>query len=595
MLQSRLLWKLYAGYGVLILISGVITGLLVAGQVERDMLEEIRTSLRSRATMLREVCALSLTGRPDPRLQERVRSLGSETHTRLTVIRKDGSVAADSEEDPSRMHDHSNRPEILAAAEKGVGIATRFSNTINKNMLYVALPVRSEGQLVGYVRAALSLVVIDERLAGLRGAVALGSVLAALLALVVGFFMARSFVRPLSSMTAVAEAMAGGDYARQIPITTQDEVGELARAVNQIARRSQQRMETITTDYNELRAILSGMVEGVVAIDREEQVVHINGVAAKIFRTVPDKAIGKKIWEVSRVPEIGEALTATLKDDKETRRELRIVSRPRDQVIDIHASPLRNGDGELVGAVVVLHDVTELNRLETVRRDFVANVSHELKTPITAIRGLVETLIDDRNMDEKTRKRFLAKILDQSLRLSTLVTDLLALSRLESEEGALEWGHVDLRDSGQAAARALLPAAEERGITVQVSTPDNPLDVHGDAEALRQVATNLLDNALKYTPRQGRVWLRLYADGGNAVLEVEDTGIGIEPRHQDRLFERFYRVDKARSRELGGTGLGLSIVKHVALVHGGDVSVDSTPGKGSTFRVRIPLKPDSAV
>jgi two-component system phosphate regulon sensor histidine kinase PhoR len=258
-------------------------------------------------------------------------------------------------------------------------------------------------------------------------------------------------------------------------------------------------------------------------------------------------------------------------------------------VVEMHASPLRDGDGHLVGAVVVLHDITELGRLEAVRRDFIGNVSHELKTPITAIRGLVETMIDDREMDQEIRDRFLGRISEQPQRLSTLVTDLLALSRLESEGAPLERSLVDLRDVVATAARGLLSSAEELGVVVEVESPDSPLYIRGDEEILRQVASNLLDNALKYTPAGGRVWLRLHEDRALAVLEVEDTGIGIEPEHQARLFERFYRVDKARSRELGGTGLGLSIVKHVALVHGGDVSVESAPGRGSTFRVTIPL------
>ncbi len=589
MFRSRFLWKLYAGYVLLILVFTAIVGFLIARQIEQDTLNEIQESLRTRAVLLRDAVIPSLSGHPDNALQKRVHKLGAEILTRLTVMDPNGKVLADSEEDPSRMDDHSNRPEILAAGSHGVGTAVRFSNTVRTRMMYVALPVHSQDRLMGFVRASLPLSAIDERLADLRATVALGAGVAAGVALLLGFFMARSFAAPLSSMTRVAESMSSGDYGAQLPVTRRDEVGDLALALNRMARSCKERMETITTDHNKLLAILAGMVEGVVAVDHEERVVHLNAVAAAILRGAPNASIGKKIWEVSRVPEVCEALSATLKDVKQTRRELRLVSPPRDQVVEMHASPLHNGDGKLVGAVLVLHDVTELKRLETVRRDFVGNVSHELKTPITAIRVLVETLLDDVDLDLVTRQRFLTKILDQTMRLSTLVTDLLNLSRLESKDTALEWGDVDLRDTAETASQALLPAAEVRGVEVEVLKPDSALEVRGDAEALRQVATNLLDNALKYTPRGGKVWLRLRADGPSAIIEVEDTGIGIEQRHQARIFERFYRVDKARSRELGGTGLGLSIVKHVVLAHGGEVSVVSKHGKGSTFRVRLPL------
>jgi len=269
--------------------------------------------------------------------------------------------------------------------------------------------------------------------------------------------------------------------------------------------------------------------------------------------------------------------------------EVKRAGRSGDRVLEMQAAPLRDSDGNPAGAVVVLHDVTQLRRLETVRQDFVANVSHELKTPLTAIRGLVETLLDDGAMDEATRQRFLTKLRDQTARVSALMTDLLAISQIESRETALEVEMLDLRDPIRESLKALLPSAEKKGVTVESEVPDEPVTESCDAEAIRRVFDNLLDNAVKYTPEEGRVWVRLRTEGDSALVEVADTGIGIEPRDQERIFERFYRVDKARSRELGGTGLGLSIVKHIVQAHGGEVSVESVPGRGSTFRVRLPL------
>jgi two-component system, OmpR family, phosphate regulon sensor histidine kinase PhoR len=270
--------------------------------------------------------------------------------------------------------------------------------------------------------------------------------------------------------------------------------------------------------------------------------------------------------------------------------EARITKAQKDQVIQVIGSPLKNANGERVGAVIVLHDVSDLRQLEGVRRDFVANISHELKTPLAAIRGLVETLIDDEDMDPATHQRFIEKIHDQSMRLSNLVSDLLTLSRLEADQGGIQFEGVDVREAVAESYRAQVHVAESKKVDIAARVSDSPVVVEGDPEALRELVDNLLSNAIKFTPEGGHVDLRLGVEGPNAVLTVEDTGIGIAPEDQGRIFERFYRVDKARSRQLGGTGLGLSIVKHVALAHGGNVSLKSAPGRGSTFRVQIPLR-----
>ena len=594
MFRSRFLWKLYAGYATLIVLSATTVAALIVRRVERGSLEELRSSLRVRATLLREVASRSLGEPPDPSLQRRVRALGAEIGTRLTVVGTDGRVVADSEENPSAMDNHANRPEILAARSHGYGEAKRFSDTLGMAMMYLALPVETRGQLRGYARVSLPLSAADAQVRHFRGIAAAGAAASALVGLFLGFFVARRVARPLTTMTAVAESMACGDYERRLPGARKDEIGKLAQALNRMAESCRDRMRTTEADRARLLAILAGMVEGVVAVDRDERVLHMNAAAGRILRASPADSLGKRLWEVTRLHEMCETLTDTLRRAGEVKGQLKLAARPRDQVIEMRAAPLAGGADEPAGAVIVLNDVSEMDRLETVRRDFVANVSHELKTPVAAIRGLVETIIDDRRMDPAHRERFLLKIRDQSVRLSSVVADLLTLSRLESQGGALERKPIDLRDPVRAAAAALLPTADERGVAVETHVPDGPVTVAGDKEALCQVTSNLLDNALKYTARGGRVWVRLRSEGHAALIEVQDTGIGIEPKDQERIFERFYRVDKGRSRELGGTGLGLSIVKHIARLHGGEVSVESVPGVGSTFRVVIPSVPSSA-
>lgn len=585
MLRSRILWKLFSGYVVLILLSTIIVGVLVSRQVEEETLVEIEQSLDVRAILLRAVALESFSS--DTKVQKRIRTLGLNTNTRFTIIKPDGTVLADSEEDPATMDNHVNRPEILAARSHGHGITTRFSETVDKKMMYYALPVEKEGLFLGYVRTSLPLSVIDDRLSHVRTTVLFSMAISILVALVLGFIVARGFAKPLTAMTAIAESMSGGNYNQRVSIERKDEIGSLAKALNKMALSSHERLETIARDNNKLLAILSGMVEGVVAVDKSETIIHLNEAAARILGVSSD--VHRRIWEATHSQELCQVFSVALNEETEVRRKLKIVTSSIDQIVEVHASPFRDAGGELVGAVAILHDVSELERLETIRRDFVANVSHELKTPITAIRGLVETLIEDDEMSPENHRQFLAKTMNQTLRLSTIVSDLLALSRLESAGLDMIKVPLDLREVVTSSMQVLQPVSEGKNIRIESQIPDEPVEVLGDREALFQSVNNLLDNAIKYNSDKGTVTVHLHIDGENAVINVRDTGIGIEPLEQHRIFERFYRVDKARSRQLGGTGLGLSIVKHTALAHGGQLSVESIPGTGSTFQISIPL------
>ncbi len=591
MKTSRFLWKLYAAYVVLILLTASIVGLLASQQVKVAYRQDREEQLRKEADLLRDESHSALAAGQDPSVQERVQRLADTLGIRLTVILEDGAVIADSEKDPASMDNHRNRPEVQQADKNGYGSASRHSDTVNTDMLYVALPVNQSGRRLGYVRASLPLTVIEDRMAQMQTAVAVGVFVAAAIALLVGYLFARHVTRPLGKMTVAAMAIAEGEYQRRVDQTSSDEMGQLAQAFNTMASQLEERLRTINKDRKELLAILSGMVEGVIAVDRDRRVVQMNAAAGKMLQLSPSQCIGKNIAKVTRVEQIRESLSSTLLNGAEARGEVHLNT-GSDQHLQTRTAPLLDSDGNLDGAVIVIHDVTELRRLEVVRRDFVANVSHELKTPITAIRGLIETVIDDSDMAGKIRKKFLRKIRKQSHRLSNLVTDLLNLSRLQSEESGLQRNVVDLREAVIESARELLALAHEKSLTVQQQLPEVPICVWGEVDALQQAITNLLDNAIKYTPQGGKICLRVFSGNQFATLEIEDTGIGIHPKHQKRIFERFYRVDKARSREMGGTGLGLAIVKHVCLSLGGNVSVESAVSKGSIFRMQLPVVTD---
>ena len=628
--SSRLLWKINLIFLAIVLVSALLVGIFSARRIRQTTLDEVRENLKVRTALVAEFATPLLTAGREKELREKIRALGRECGTRLTIILADGRVAADSEKDPAAMDNHSDRPEIRAAALYGHGAGVRFSHTLKTGMMYFARALHRDHQLIGYARAALPLDTIASRIRDSREVIILGLAIIAGLVLLAAWFMGRWFIRPLVTMTAMAEALADGDFSRRLHLKRRDEIGRLAKSFNQVAENSRRRLATIAFDREKLDAILSGMSEGVIAVDERERIIHLNRAAAGFLQIDSEKAAGRPLWEVVRLPELLELVRATLQPektpekaaaspatpaataatsasatsepaagnpapklapaDKKRRRLMTVNPGPGERILELHATPLKNRAGGLSGCVVVLLDITELRRLETVRRDFVVNASHELKTPITAIRGLSETLLDDfPAMDDETRLAFIARIHAQVLRLSAVTTDLMTLSRFEREESVETREVVELNDLAATAAADLMENAAARQIDLTFNRCGEELEVEGDREGLLQAVVNLLDNAVKYTPEGGRVEISLQREDSRAIIEVKDTGIGIDPADRQRIFERFYRVDKARSRELGGTGLGLSIVRHVALSHNGRIAVESTPGQGSTFRLILPL------
>ncbi len=593
--RSRFFWKLYAGYLTSILVSLLAAGWIVDRAVERATREDLEEALSSKATLLEELARDRLARSDDSGFSTRVRELGRSTATRLTVIASDGTVLADSEEDPERMENHLQRPEIQASLAAGSGTAERVSHTTGLDTRYFARAVQRDGKVAGFVRTALDVTLIDQRLEHVRGQIAIAAALAALVGFALAWPLAQRTIGPVRSLTAAAQSIARGDHSTPMPRDGRDELGELSSAFAAMSTELEQRMSALAADRNKVLAILTGMVEGVVAVDREDRVVHMNEAAARILRTDATAALGRRIWEATRVLDVPQILEDARSIGGERRSEVRLAEANSDIFVELFASPLSGANGEIVGAVVVLHDVTELRRLEAVRRDFVANVSHELKTPLTAIRGFVETLLDDDRMPSETRQRFLGRIRDQSTRLAALVQDLLTLARIEAQETKPALDELDLVAAVRECTERYAPIAEQKRLELASDLTSETLRVHAEAEGLRQIVGNLLDNALKYTQSGGSVRVVLRREEDDALLEVIDSGIGIEPRDQEHIFERFYRADKARSRDFGGTGLGLSIVKHLVLSYAGRVGVESRLGHGSTFSVRLPLAPVRAL
>jgi two-component system phosphate regulon sensor histidine kinase PhoR len=589
MLRSRFLWKLYAGYVVVILLTISIVGVIIARHIVDESLHETRRALQARAILLRALAGPLFDSAANGELQQRLRLLGTAIETRFTVIQRDGTVVADSEEEPAHMDNHANRPEVEAARTFGTGTSTRYSHTVAMRMMYLVLPVHRDGHLIGYVRTALPLKIIDERLANLRQIVILGASIAATVGLLLSFFVVRRMTRPLTSVTTTAALIAGENYDQQVRARSRDEIGAIADAFNRLVVRLRERMEALAKEHNQLLAVLGSMVEGVIAVDHDERVVHMNRAAGTMLRTDHDTSVGKPIWEITRVRAVVETIAEATRGEEEVTCEARVVEPPREQVIEMHASPLRTTDGKEAGAVVVLHDITELRRLEHLRRDFVANVSHELKTPVTAIKGFIETLRDGALDNREQAERFLGIVARHADRLHAIIEDLLSLSRLDQggEDAELPRTDEALAEVCQVAVQDCAIKAAEKHISVSIAC-EATLRARINAPLIEQAIVNLLDNAIKYSKAGSTVWIEATREADWVKLRVRDVGVGIPREHLPRLFERFYRVDKARSREHGGTGLGLAIVKHIALVHGGQVSVESTVEQGSTFTLVLP-------
>lgn len=591
-MRPRTVWKLLALYIALLGLTALGADVVLRDVARDAALEEHERLLNASAEELRDG-ARPLVGRDSDSaaLQRSTAARGEADPFVRTVIALDGRVLAAAGGAPERPSDERGNEEVREALAHGRGRALRFSAAQGQRVLFVALPVMDEGRALAVARVGIAVTELESQLARLSRALWIGAALAAMFGIGAALTFERRMSHGLDRMAHAAEAIARGDYGAARPYAGSAELGRLASALDAMASDLRARVAAIEGDRNKVLAILAGMVEGVIAVDAEERVVHMNAVAGRLLRVVPATAEGRRIWEVTRAVEVSQLLDSARRGGRELSGEVRLPSTlgaASGRLIELRASPLRGAGDEVAGAVVVLHDVTELRRLEAVRRDFVANVSHELKTPLTAIRGLVETLLDDSEMDPAVRSSFLERIRDQAGRLATLVGDLLTLARIESQEQPAERQRIDLRGPLRECAARFGPLCAQKRIELTLRLPDERVETLTDEESLRQILDNLTDNAVKYTPAGGRVSLSLERRAERVLIEVRDTGIGIEPRDQERIFERFYRVDKARSRELGGTGLGLSIVKHLALSLGGDVGLESQPGAGSCFRVALP-------
>jgi two-component system phosphate regulon sensor histidine kinase PhoR len=586
------------GLRLKLLLSYLLFTVAIAGSLylymdhvlETNLVEESRANLLSQAKLARLMVMSDQSKLPPQKLAETV---GSTIKERLTLIAPDGRVDGDSEVNGAELgelQNHLDRPEVQAALASGTGIAMRYSETLKTEMLYVAMTY-GNGRTDGIIRLAMPLSYITSSSKALHRVLGFATLLIILAALVLSYFLSNLTSRPLRDMAKAAARIGHGESPVRIPASANDEVGELARVLNDMSARIEQQMQRLSSEKQQLDTILRGMGEGVMVTSTDGVISLVNPAFRKLFSLSGD-VDGKKLIEISRHPDLLEAFTALgAADGDELIREITI--QPGEMTLLTHWAPL-TVDGRKIGVVAVFHNISDMKQVENIRRDFVANVSHELRTPVSVIKGYAETLLDGALQSDADRAvRFVEIILNHSERLTALINDILTLSTLESRDMALDLHPLDISGTMRKTYMLLEDNAHKKDIRMQIDIPAGLPRVMADQGRVEQVIVNLLDNAIKYTPAQGgMVTLLVRKDDDDRFLRISvaDTGIGIPFKDIPRIFERFYRVDGARSRDQGGTGLGLAIAKHIVQLHGGEISVTNNEcGKGSIFSFTLPV------
>ncbi|MGC9997946.1 MAG: ATP-binding protein [Terriglobia bacterium] len=542
-------------------------------------------AIEQRLTPVAMVLTTEAASLPPERLEEWSKSAAARAHCRITVIDPQGVVLAESEQDPAQMENHANRPEIQEAYLNRVGSAIRHSATLGGDLCYLAVPLQFQGRRGYVLRVALPIENLDAAIAEVRWRILTASAVAALVALFIAYFFSRSFTRRIGRLRAFAEGLAKANFTESPLPDADDELGSLTRSLNSTASQLHDLIERLGLESERREAILTSMVEGVLAVDQDLRITFYNASFARVLglrSEVPAKA---PLVDIVRDPVLREILSRVVAGGETLKQRLQLPA-AEGRAFEVQAAPLRVATGR--GAIAILHDITDLERLERVRKDFVANVSHELRTPLTAIRGYTETLLEGALEDKDNNRKFLEIIKNHSVRLNSIASDLLALSELESGKASTEQARVAVRPALEAALRAVEDEARSRRVKL-ISGQMEDVEVLGDRVRMEQAFVNLLTNAVKFNRPEGEVRVEVLRTRDDEVsITIADNGIGIPSADLPRLFERFYRVDKARSREMGGTGLGLSIVKHIVDRMRGRITVESQLGKGSVFTVLLP-------
>lgn len=558
--------KLLAGYISLLLLVVGTTSFVSEHLVGSKLIASIDENLLRQAELIAKTY-------PEP-----IDDIAKSLELRVTIINSEGTVLLETDKNPQIMEIHLNRPEVKEAIKSGQGFSSRYSDTLNTSLRYAAIKRRD---LI--YRIAIPLTTINQSLKQLRLIGFLATTIAIILGSIFAFAWNKKILTPLTEITDVAEDIAKGNLSARISTSGSDEIATLATSFNLMADQLSETISDLTGERNKLNAVISSMADGLITTDRNQIITVINPQACHLF-AFDKNPVGKLLSQVIDTPEVVTAFANALERGDLASQQFSLWAQGEKQM-EIRSIPLRDENNHIIGAVGVIHDLTELKRLERVRKDFVSNVSHELRTPLTSINGFIETMREN-ELDRQTSLHFLEIMYDETQRMINLINDLLTISRLEAGHITLTKNVFSIEPLWKELEMLFLAEAESKGLKIDFT---GQVNVYGDRDQIKQIFINLIDNAIKYSDK-GTILVKAIEKNDRVFLSVTDCGPGIPLDEQYRLFERFYRVDKARSRAQGGTGLGLSIVKHIAEEHGGRPFVQSKLGQGSTFGVELPLK-----
>ena len=598
---SRVLARFLVGYLALHVLTVGLFVIVISRATRTHMVQTARQEMHSLAIQFREHLRFSPDPVGDPDLDTYLRRLGEDTGFRYTLIDQNGTVVVDSATGREDIGPHGNRAEVVQAREEGLGFAERYSTTLDKSMLYLAIkyqfPLGSENQnpdedlpapeaTSGFIRVSASADSINASIWQLQLSLWMFALVVSMLAALLMAALSWRMMRPLDSFSQTALNIGQGKLLDPVPhLNRDDEWGALAEAFSQMQRELRVRENQLLENNKRMQAVLSSMIEGVLGTSADGTVLTANRAACRMLSLSPKDLIGRNLLDLIRYPQLREAVDKARQTGSFSKSEFETLDRPR-RIIKARVTVLP--DQPNLGVSIVLHDVTELRALETMRRDFVANVSHELKTPLASIKAYAETLLLGAIGDSDKNVSFVQQIESQAELLNRQIQDLLELARVESGKRAVELQTVDVNQVCRECLGQLEAEAEHRGVELGSELESGEVRALADSVGVSTIIRNLISNAVHYTPRGGQVTVRTRQEETSVLIEVVDTGIGIAADQQGRIFERFYRVDKARSRDQGGTGLGLAIVKHLVQSFRGSIHLTSQVGKGSRFRIRLP-------
>lgn len=587
----RIFWKQFLSSFLIISLVLILFTTFTTIELKKHDKSLTKERLLTTANLLSEVLKNPISGGRSEEIVPLISQIDEKIGIRITVIDDDGFVMSDSEKDPKVMENHSGRPEVKDAILKGVGEATRYSTTVNKDMFYVAVPIEDEsGKPLAIVRAALPLISFEETFASIKSRVIYLGLVLTFLAILLSLALSKAFTKSFEKSIRLSEEIAKGNFNVTIPISDREgEIGKLNMSLSTMAEKLDELFRQVSIEKSQLEAVLTAMSEAVMVVANDGKVILMNQ-ALKEMLGIKDTSFGKPYWEVLRNREIMGLIENAIKTQVSEKKEISIFY-PTEKYYLASAIPLDSLEKE---TIVVMFDITEFKTLEQIKADIVANVSHELRTPLTAIKGYVETLEEGAYENPDERSHFLNIIRRHTDRLINIVSDLLLLSEIErkgtplGEEPKATFEEIDVKEILYSSLEALKSKVEEKSLRVSIEIKEELPRFRGDGFLLGQMFINLIDNSVKYTPEEGAIGVEINHLDSHFKIEFFDTGIGIPREHLPRIFERFYRVDKTRSRKIGGTGLGLSIVKHIVIMHGGKIEVESEVGKGSRFIITLP-------